>query len=816
MKTSSDAQYAQVAVFSAVEKVLGYLVPAGLRAMAAIGSLVLVPLNRGVCAGVVTAFDDDVPRDRPYQLKPLIAVSDSFPPLPPDLIRLGLWMAQYYVYPPGETLYNILPPGIRRRPEPVWRLSEEGLRAAHDPEAPELCRLLAETGPLPLRQLKGRLKSTRGLERTLRDLLHQGRLVKDYPWVSPDRTGKRIKRIRLVKEPRSVGRRSSTLLQLVSLLKASGGVMALHELRQSIGNVDYWVRKLGQSGHIEVTEHAAEELVSYAQDIPAAPPLALTGQQQAIYDRLVPALGEGRFRPLVLHGVTGSGKTELYLRLAQAVVDRGRTAMVLVPEIALSTQLEALFAQRFGKRLATWHSGLTPAHRRQQWLSIARGERTVVLGVRSAVFAPLADPGLIIIDEEHDSSYKQEDRLRYHARDVALMRAKLVQIPILLGSATPSLQTIHHVHRGRYELLSLPNRIDDRPLPEFQIVDMRRQRGPFRFLSRTLQEALRETLDQQQQALLFLNRRGFATFVVCRLCGEVIHCRHCSVSLTYHQQGARLCCHYCGFTSSLPDTCPRCGKPSLMPFGLGTERIEEEVRRILPQARLVRIDRDTAAHPRQILSHLNKVRDRRADILIGTQMIAKGHDFPGVTLVGVVSADTSLQLPDYRAGETTVQLLVQVAGRAGRGEEPGKVIVQTYNPRHYVIEALGEMDYLEFCRHELRSRKQLQYPPFCRLVKFLITARKAEQARSAAQQFARLSAEVIDRLKDDNIQLALLGPAPAPIAKLKNRYRWHLYVKGWRSRDIQQMIETVLGQADRIGALRRVDLAIDRDPVSNY
>jgi primosomal protein N' (replication factor Y) (superfamily II helicase) len=546
--------------------------------------------------------------------------------------------------------------------------------------------------------------------------------------------------------------------------------------------------------------------------IPAAVPLELSSDQKQVLASIHRHLQEPVFQVFVVFGVTGSGKSEIYLRLVESALEGRQGALILVPEIALTFQLEALFRQRFGSQLAIWHSGLSVRAREEEWQDVLLGKKKVVLGARSAVFMPVADLGLIVVDEEHDSSYKQDDHLRYQARDVALMRAQKLRIPVVLGSATPSLQSVHHAHAGRYTLLSLPRRIHDRPLPDLEVIDMRKENRRSRILSRALQEALAETFKTGKQALLFLNRRGFAAFVLCNVCGHVLLCESCSVSLTYHQKKGLLRCHYCGLEKKLLDRCPVCDHKALILHGFGTERIEKEVKKLLPEARVLRIDRDTVSGPGGLAEYLDAVREQRAEILIGTQMLTKGHDFPNITLVGIVNADTALQIADFRAGETTVQLLMQVAGRAGRGDKPGQVILQTYNPSHYTIESVMRMEYLGFCEQELASREQLQYPPFVRLLRFLVTSPREEQARQAACELAGLCRTIGAEFRSREHYLAILGPAPAPLAKLKNRFRWHLYVKAWTNQALQQFTEAVLERSKGFTLLRRVQLAIDRDP----
>lgn len=816
MESPNSTQCVEIAIFAALEKTLHYAVPDRWSPTITVGHQVLVPLRNHTVTGIVMECHDNLEEVvGSLALKPIIAVRGSAPVVSEDLLRLARWISGYYFYPLGETLRTILPPGLDKKPECLVRLTREGANQPPAEPACELIRHLVEHGPQPWPALRARIKPLKKLREMVSDLTAKGLLEQQFKWIPAGSQRRPVKWIQLRSLPPIQGFGANrNCRQLLQALQSRGGRAPLHELRRDVANIDYWIRKLSRSGILDIQETERAGNRTFAQEIPLEPPPSLNRDQKKVCNAIVDTISAPRFQAFVLHGITGSGKTEVYLKLIEKTLTCGRSALVLVPEIALSTQLEALFRQRFGNRLAVWHSGFTTTTRSELWHDIAGGKVAVTLGVRSAVFSPIRDPGLIVVDEEHDSSYKQEDRLRYHARDVALMRAKMLGIPIVLGSATPSLQSIQHCHDGHYQVLTLANRIDDKPLPDLKIVDMRSQHGPYRFLSKPLQDALSETIAGGHQAILFLNRRGFATFLLCRLCGQVVKCNHCSVSLTYHQAGNRLCCHYCGFSMTPPDACPGCGKTGLLPFGLGTERVEEEVRRLLPKARSVRIDRDTVENPRHLVELLNTVRKGRADILIGTQMIAKGHDFPGITLVGVINADTALQIADFRAGEATVQLLIQVAGRAGRGEFPGRVLLQTYNPDHYTMQSIRRLNYDLFCEQELNSRRQLQYPPFSRFTKLLVTARDPQQARSAVFQLNDLCLDLVQTFREQDRYLAIIGPAPAPISKLKDRYRWHLYVKGWFNRDIQEFVQTVLRDSSRLVQVRRTDLTVDRDPVS--
>ncbi|MFZ2446562.1 MAG: primosomal protein N' [Syntrophobacteraceae bacterium] len=600
--------------------------------------------------------------------------------------------------------------------------------------------------------------------------------------------------------------------EVLDLLESSGRSLPLKDLRRACKNTDYWLRKFVREGIVKIEERVEDFACRGFPQTPAAEPVELTVEQKEALDILAPHVENASFRPFVLYGVTGSGKTEIYLRLIEKAAMAGRGSLLLVPEIALSTQMESICRRRLDPLPAIWHSAVSPKERRRQWAEILDGKRNVVLGARSAVLTPLQNLGLIIVDEEHDPSYKQEDRLRYNARDVAIMRAKILGIPIVLGSATPSLQTVHRRLTEQYSPVILPSRIFGRPLPALEIVDMKREGGRGGIFSAKLREGIAGVLGEGRQALVFLNRRGYAKFYLCNACGHVLQCVSCSLTLTYHKKEDCLRCHYCGWETALPERCPVCGHAALFAHGFGTERVEKEIGRLFPGARLVRVDRDTMSSHEKLLDALDSVRSGRADILLGTQMIAKGHDFPNITLVGVINADAGLQVCDFRAGENLVQLLFQVAGRAGRGEEPGRVILQTYNPYHYTLESLLKMDYDGFCERELESRKALQYPPFTRLLKFLVTARNESAARAGAQLLAAVCREKASHLKESGRHVAVLGPSPAAYVKLRDRFRWQVFIKTWQSSDMQSFAEVVLDWVKNDTGLRDAQVTVDRDP----
>jgi primosomal protein N' (replication factor Y) (superfamily II helicase) len=530
--------------------------------------------------------------------------------------------------------------------------------------------------------------------------------------------------------------------------------------------------------------------------VAASLPPEATPAQTAVVDRIAAALRAGAYQSFLLHGVTGSGKSEVYLRAAEAALACGRTVLVLVPEIALTPQLGERFAARFGHEVAVLHSGLPPGRRAAEWLRLRRGEARIALGARSAVFAPLDGVGLVVVDEEHDASYKQQEGVRYHARDAALVRARAESAVAILGSATPSLDSFQRAREGRHTMLCLPDRVTARPLAEVEVVDLREQRPGL--LTPRLREALRATVAAGRQAILLVNRRGFATSLICAGCGHAAKCRDCSVGLVWHRARRVLLCHWCGRAERMPPLCPACGEHPLETLGFGTERLEDTVRGELPGARVARLDSDTAG---ENAGTLKDVRAGRIDVLVGSQMVAKGHDFPGVTLVGIVLADMGLQLPDFRAGERVFQMLTQAAGRAGRGDDPGLVIIQTYAPEHPAIACAARQDYAGFFAVEARARAELGYPPFGHLVLVRLEGRSDSVV-------SRRATELADRLARQGVQV--LGPSPAPVARARGLMRWQLCLKAPRRDALRGLLPDLRAQL----ALPGVRVRLDVDPLS--
>jgi primosomal protein N' (replication factor Y) len=535
----------------------------------------------------------------------------------------------------------------------------------------------------------------------------------------------------------------------------------------------------------------------------------LNPAQQEAFAAIGAAIESGQFRTFLLHGVTGSGKTEIYLNAIEATMAAGRGSLMLVPEIALTPAVAGQFFARFGDRVAILHSAFSDTERSEQWRRIRSGAAGVVVGTRSGVFAPVRNLGLIVVDEEHDQSYKQEETPRYNGRDVAIVRAQAAGACVVLGSATPSLESRYNAQRGKYTLLELPERIEKRPMPRVELIDMReefletRKQATF---SRRLVEGIGQRLDNREQTMLLLNRRGFSSFVACRTCGERIQCRNCSVTLTFHRRDRRLLCHYCGYAERVPSVCPKCHSEHIYFLGVGSEKVEEELHREFPRARITRLDRDTVTGKRQYEVILQGFREGNFDILVGTQMIAKGHDIPNVTLVGVVSADVGLGLPDFRAAERTFQLLTQVAGRAGRGDLPGIVLVQTINPDHYAIRMAAAQDYQAFYEKELNFRRMMHYPPFTAMANLLVRSEKQEEALRLSAELGRLLTPAPEKIK-------VMGPAEAPVPRLKSEFRYQLLIKS-----ADRKLLNVLLQRVRDFALDNkwpaTALVIDVDPLT--
>jgi primosomal protein N' (replication factor Y) len=740
-------------------------------------------------------------------IKPVLKILDDSPVFPAAMLPLFRWAADYYKHPLGAVIQTALPGGLTVAESAVWSITAAGRERldAHRLPADE-ARVLAllarkpaggRLGPgvsgavLASLERRGCILRTQTLQAGAAKAL-QERWARLAPGAPPD-------------DPLSPKKRA-----LRDALAAAGEL----SVRTLAPQDRTHLRALERAGRVEIFTRRMYRDPFGEAILPDAAP-ALTAAQEAVVAGVCAALGSG-FRCFLLNGVTGSGKTEIYLQLASQVMATGQSVLVLVPEIALITQTERRFRARFGEHVAVLHSGLSAGERFDQWTRILRGEVRVAIGVRSAVFAPFSDLGAVIVDEEHDPSYKQEGGLHYSARDLAVVRAQQCGAVALLGSATPSLQSYYNVRTGKYTELRLPDRVEARPLPEVRVVDLRRcrdLRGPGRFISVELNRALAETLGRGEQALLFLNRRGFANFPVCAACGAALRCRHCDISLTLHQAAQAYRCHYCGFSLPATAACTACGAGQIKRLGMGTEKVEAAVRALFPEARVARMDRDTTQRRGEILRLLKGLREHEIDILIGTQMVTQGHDFPGITLVGIICADLSLSFPDFRAGERTFQLLSQVAGRAGRGDRPGQVILQTYNPDHFSIRAACTQDFETFYEQEIAFRKSLGYPPVTRLIQLRLSGHDEGLARRQAQA---LGAELQALRASDpgfRASIQILGPIEAPLARIAGQFRWQVLIKSPQSGMLHRFTDRLVAAHPPGSSRQRVRVAVDVDPL---
>ncbi|RMH39253.1 MAG: primosomal protein N' [Deltaproteobacteria bacterium] len=810
---------AEVAVELPVAGTYHYEVPARWSMRPLVGARVLVPFGGRGVTGIVVAYPAAaaVPAG---QMRPIEDVLDDVPPVSAELLDLCLWVARYYEAPPGEVLRAALPAGTRVTAARFVALTDAGREALAGAAGGALPRRLRDVlgrvagagGAIAARQL-----GARGIRREDVDALVASGLLQRTTARSRARVRPRTERVAVAVGPvdaavRAALARAPKRLAVLEAIVAAGGAAAVADLKHAEPRAADHVRALSRAGLVEVVHRpvrrdgwavAADDVATSA---PVEPP-QLTEPQRAALDQIARAVDDGVFRSFVLHGVTGSGKTEVYLHAIARALAAGKSAIVLVPEISLTPQLAARFRARFGDRVAVLHSGLSDGERFDEWHRLRRGQAAIALGARSAVFAPVDRLGVVVVDEEHDSSFKQEEGVRYHARDVALVRAQRAGAVCILGSATPSLESYRAAATGRHALLELPSRATARPLPEVDIVDLRTyQPEGDAMLTAPLAAAIDDALAAGDQVILFLNRRGFSTFVVCGRCGHAFRCPHCSVALTHHHRSRKLLCHYCGHSEPVPDRCTPCGgAKTILRRGIGTEKVAAAVGARYPGARVARLDRDSAAGA-GLHDVLRRVARREVDILVGTQMVTKGHDFPGVTLVGVLCADTGLSLPDFRASERTFQLLTQVAGRAGRGDRPGRVVIQTYRPEAVAVAAAGRHDYAWFYRAESASRAELGYPPFGHVIAVRFDGPDPGAVRAVARQFE----DRIRALRAPGV--TALGPVEAPLARLKGRSRWHVWLRGSDRKAVRAAARALVAPGvDRPASVRVV---VDVDPVS--
>jgi primosomal protein N' (replication factor Y) len=816
------------------------------------GARVIAPFRNEKLIGVVVGLSDAAPAE--FEARYLEAVLDDEPLLNEPLMALGEWMAQYYLAPLGEVLRGMLPLMAEVRRTVYYRITDLGRDVLADclegddggapvlecegPGAPALPPpMKLQLSSRGVAKRRGKLsREEQDLERRVLERLASGEPVKvsvlrtataatlpvlaaltRKKWIAretsaAERDARRTERFAVLIPEARLPALTAKQQAILAELAACGGELPLAELRRK-DLPSSTLQTLVRRGLVRIDERAAAFRLGGLQG--QAGPLRLNESQMEALASVASALGE--FKPFLLHGVTGSGKTAVYLAAMQRALERGLASILLVPEIGLTPQSVGLLDAAFGDKVALLHSALTAEERSEQWRRIRRGDAPIVVGTRSAIFAPAPNLGLILVDEEHDQSYKQEETPRYNARDVAVMRAKLEGAVVVMGSATPSLESWQNSAQGKYQRVEMTERVMNRPLPEVELIDMRgefKETGEEQLFSRALVEQTRLALDRGEQALILLNRRGYSFAVICRACGEKLECENCAISLTHHKPsgddagvaraGQRLQCHYCGYSRTVPARCPKCESEHLYYLGAGSQQGEERLGEIFPTARIGRMDRDTVRGRGDLERLLARLHSGEINLLVGTQMIAKGHDVHGITLVGVVGCDHALSMPDFRAAERVFQLMTQVSGRAGRGELPGRVVVQTYYPDHYAILAASRHDYASFVQQELKYRRWMHYPPFGVLANVLVQSEKLPEAI----EWSALLGKWFEKTAPEGVRV--LGPCTAPIARIKGVYRFHMILKAASRKALNAALRGMLAHADGAGMPRR-NLVVDVD-----
>ncbi len=807
-------QFCDVAVPVPLDATFTYRIPED-SPEPVVGGRVIVPFREQRLSGIVTELHD---REPTFTVKRLSQVLDTTPALTPELMELGRWIAQYYIAPVGEVFRTMLPLSAEFRRVIGYRITEKGIDALHAASAvgsslrsrkePEHQMLeYAVLNRLSDGEVvrEGTLRSASGASRAVLQTLARKKWIARED-LSDVRDASRT--IQIVTLKQVEGKLNANQQTILDYLRVQDGQKAPVEAIRELPVPRTTLQTLVKRGIVEQSEEPAAFRMSGMK--PRKLEFLFTPAQKAALDTIISSVDQRKFLPMLLHGVTGSGKTAVYLSAMQAVLAKGRSAILLVPEIGLTPAMAADLHQIFGDEVAILHSGLSDDERAEQWKRIRNGDSHIVVGTRSAIFAPVPALSLIVVDEEHDHSYKQEEMPRYHARDVAVMRAKMTNAAVVLGSATPSLETYYNALQGKYRLLELPERIEKRPLPEVEVLDMREEFQRVKKeepLSRKLVEEIGERLERHEQVMVLLNRRGYSAFVLCRECGESVQCKNCAISMTYHKREHRLVCHYCGFMRPAPKTCPKCGSEFVQYLGTGSEKLEHILHGLFPQARIARLDRDTVRGRDDFERMLTALQSGEIDLLVGTQMIAKGHDVANVTLVGVVGSDAALSFPDFRAAERTFQLLTQVAGRAGRGETPGKVVLQTFFPDHYAIQFAAAHDYRGFYEKEIRFRSWMHYPPFNAVSNVLVRSQKLDEALS----WAGVLGKWFEGSRLEGVRV--MGPAAAAIVRLKTEYRYHFLLKSASRERMNNVLRSMIDHATQ-QKIPRNNLVVDVDALS--
>jgi primosomal protein N' (replication factor Y) len=799
----------EVAVGLPVSKTFHYRIPEKMRDSLQVGMRVLVPFKGRKVTGFTIDLLDHPPKEVEEKLLEVEDLLDEAPLIDSKMLRFYRWIANYYIYPLGEVIKTGLPPGLHLKSELILTLTQNGMECLDqeglDSIEEKVLKEIEKFRKVPLKKIlkkfSGEVSRSQIFSWKKKGLLNIDVGVGDKE-VKP-----KVEKVIIYRggEPaKPISRKQSEILRWVK----ERGEVSTSELNKRFKSPSKAIQSLKAQGLIAISDREVIRDLSAQPELKAYPKPELTSDQEAILAEILKGVHSKRFAPFLIYGVTGSGKTEIYLRAIEEVLNQGREAIVLVPEISLTPQLFSRFKDRFGENLSLLHSKLGKGERYDQWRRIWKGEVKIAVGARSAIFAPFKNVGIIIVDEEHDPSYKQEEKLKYHARDLAVVRAKQDEATLLLGSATPSLESFYNTEKGKFRLLNLPERIKGKPLPRVEVVDMKNEKG---LLSEKVKAALEKNIKDKKQSLLFLNRRGFANFILCPDCGLTFKCPNCSVTLTYHLRDRSLQCHYCDYRIRAPGDCPRCGGHRLQGMGIGTERLEQEIRSLFPETQVGRMDRDTTSRKHSHQQILKSLESGKIDILVGTQMIVKGHDFPNVTFVGVVSADTSLHFPDFRSSERTFQLLTQVAGRAGRGEVFGEVVIQTFNPDHYSIQKAKDHDFIGFYLEENQFRQALDYPPFSRLVNFRLVGNSEKRTKAVSEEMGRIGRGLLKRGYGKGIEI--LGPSAAPFAKMRGKFRWQMLAKGKSPKLLHQFAQELAFRLEEETKGKGVNLDIDVDPV---
>jgi primosomal protein N' (replication factor Y) (superfamily II helicase) len=820
-KESVLPEFAEIALPLPLRRTFTYRLPPGLRDGAQIGARVLVPFGKRNLTGYVVEFHNELANDIEIEesaVRDAIEVLDKEPLLTPEILNLARWTADYYASFWGEVLKASLPAGLNAPSGQMISITDEGAAELERNSSRKAAKMrilayLAENGETSRRELAKQYGAA-AAQRAVRELAKENLISAIQRTENSQARPKRQKAVRLlerISDETSDKPLTGPQSKILEILGQCGGEMLFTELMETADVGASPVNTLAKRGYLEVfvQEVLRDPLAGAA--LPDIVDFTLSAEQSTVLAEIEKALESAKYKAFLLHGVTGSGKTEVYMRAMRSALDAGRSSVMLVPEIALTPVFSRRLRAVFGDEVAILHSSLSTGERFDEWRRIRSGDARIVIGTRSAVFAPLQNVGLVIVDEEHDSSYRQNESPFYNARDVAVMRASFADAIVVLGSATPSLESSYNAQTGKYTYLQMMSRIGARPLASAEIVDMREvfsrvgKDVPF---SPRLLEAIQIAHARGEQSIILLNRRGFSKFVLCRSCGETLRCKNCDVTLTYHRGDARLVCHYCSHRVNVPDRCPFCESRFLHFYGEGTEQIEEILNKKFPDLRISRIDRDTIARRKDMEKTLMEFSAGEIDMLVGTQMLAKGHDFPNVTLVGVISVDTGLGLPDFRSAERTFQLLTQVAGRAGRGEAPGRVIIQTYYPDHYALHHAYNQDFEGFYKEEMRYRKNFHFPPFVVLASVLVKHTDPRTANRTAQ----IIKECLERADADK-DCRITWVATASISRLKQEHRLQVLIRAVNRKTLRNVLETAFAEAEIRGADLKI-ANVEIDPVN--